>query len=550
MRGFERELAIRRQLIDMRASDKRLFGGKVLVFHPRSSRDVLSNCEFMAGASMLTDMPALAPLVELVVADAEAKTGRRDARSAFMIGLAKDIRNAPPEEAAQYYAEAARMLGAERSGFFDPRRRGTVIESRGEIIRELAIRLLALGREADAFAAFESVRARGLGELALAIARPDVGAQDRRWLADLLVIEAQSSAIEHRIVADIVASGRLDAQADRLQALERLRAQRQATLKANGAARARFDVREITPSVTLGALEAASASAKVPVLLYWTTDANVIAWYVGPDGSDVRTVFLPERVLEEKVRNVLNSSGGGFGRTPFDETTARELFLYLLGPFSARLNAASVHEIVIVPQGALAGLPFEALIDPNSGASVIDRWAVSYAPNATMAVAALERQARPIRSVAALIDPTIDVVTGETTKIRASGVDLETMSRSELFAGSWRSDSLHVLTHGEKSLVRIDISSAARIGRSAGRVGASREIYGFPWALMAGGAEATVLSRWDVNGESNGKWMGVFYREVAAGSPVPLAAAAAMREMRKSGLTHPYYWAAMQASGR
>ena len=313
MRGFERELAIRRQLIDMRASDKRLFGGKVLVFHPRSSRDVLSNCEFMAGASMLTDMPALAPLVELVVADAEAKTGRRDARSAFMIGLAKDIRNAPPEEAAQYYAEAARMLGAERSGFFDPRRRGTVIESRGEIIRELAIRLLALGREADAFAAFELVRARGLGELALAIARPDVGAQDRRWLADLLVIEAQSSAIEHRIVAEIVASGRLDAQADRLQALERLRAQRQATLKANGAARARFDVREITPSVTLGALEAASASAKVPVLLYWTTDANVIAWYVGPDGSDVRTVFLPERVLEEKVRNVLNSSGGGFG---------------------------------------------------------------------------------------------------------------------------------------------------------------------------------------------------------------------------------------------
>ena len=203
-----------------------------------------------------------------------------------------------------------------------------------------------------------------------------------------------------------------------------------------------------------------------------------------------------------------------------------------------------------MPQGALAGLPFEALIDPNSGASVIDRWAVSYAPNATMAVAALERQARPIRSVAALIDPTIDVVTGETTKIRASGVDLETMSRSELFAGSWRSDSLHVLTYGEKSLVRIDISSAARIGRSAGRVGASREIYGFPWALMAGGAEATVLSRWDVNGESNGKWMGVFYREVAAGSPVPLAAAAAMREMREFGLTHPYYWAAMQASGR
>ena len=47
------------------------------------------------------------------------------------------------------------------------------------------------------------------------------------------------------------------------------------------------------------------------------------------------------------------------------------------------------------------------------------------------------------------------------------------------------------------------------------------------------------------------KWMGAFYREVAAGAPVSLAAAAATtREMRKSGLTHPYYWAAMQVSGR
>ena len=67
---------------------------------------------------------------------------------------------------------------------------------------------------------------------------------------------------------------------------------------------------------------------------------------------------------------------------------------------------------------------------------------------------------------------------------------------------------------------------------------------------MTGGAEATVLSRWDVNGDSNSKWMGVFYREVAGGASIPIAAAAAMREMRKSGLTHPYYWAAMQASGR
>jgi hypothetical protein len=470
------------------------------------------------------------------------------------------------------------MLGAERSGFFDPRRRGTVIENRGEIIRDLAIRLLALGREADAFAAFESVRARGLGELAATMARPDVSADDRRWLADLLVIEANTSAIEHEIVADVIAKGRLDAQGDKLQRLEKWRAERKVALKANEAARARFDVGGAAPSVTLDALRAATAEAKVPVLLYCTTYTNVFAWYVGPDGSEVRTVFLPESVLEGKVRSVMASSSGGSDNAPFDEATARELFLYLIGPFLPRLNAESVHEIVIVPQGPLASLPFEALIDPASDASVVDRWAVSYAPNATMAAAALQKPTRPVRSVTAMVDPFIDVNTNETASIQAAGIDLETVKRSALFGGSWRSDGLHILTHGEfdpdepllSSLapttrtdapvlaadlmalplkgVRLVVLSACKGGRVGARI--SGEIYGFPWALAAGGAEATVLSRWDVNAGSNGKWMGVFYREIAAGASAPLAAATAMREMHKSGLTHPYYWAAMQVSGR
>lgn len=574
-RGFENDVDMRGSLIEIRAKgEKRSFGN---VFHPRSSRDVLVNRNFEAGASTLTDVPGLAPLIESVVAEADAKTGRKDARSDYLLGLANDVRKAPPEAAARYYAEAAAMLAAERSGFFDPRRRGTVIENRGEIIRDLAIRLLALKREADAFAAFESMRARGLGELAFAMARPDVGAEDRRWLAELLEIEAKTSAIERRIVAEMVATGRLDAQADKLKALEVLRAERQAALKTNETARARFDVPEATPPVTLAALRAATASTGVPVLLYWTTYTNVIVWYVGPDGSDVRTVFLPASVLEEKVRAVLKSSSG-HGATPFDEKTARELFLYLLGPFLPALSSASVHEIVIVPQGALTSLPFEALIDPGSGVSVVDRWAVSYAPNATMAAAALQRTTRPVSSVTALVDPIIDVKTNETESIQAAGVDLKAIDRAALFGGSWRSDALHILMHGDFNPDEALLSSVAPTGRpnesitaaaltalplhglrlaalsacQGGRVEAriSGEIYGFPWALLTGGAEATVLSRWDVSAESNGKWMGVFYRELAQGAPAPIAAATAMREMRKSGLNHPYYWAAMQVSGR
>lgn len=96
--------------------------------------------------------------------------------------------------------------------------------------------------------------------------------------------------------------------------------------------------------------------------------------------------------------------------------------------------------------------------------------------------------------------------------------------------------------------LRLAVLSACKGGRISERI--SGELYGFPWALLAGGVASTVLSRWDVNGESNGRWMAVFYKELVGGASTAMAAAIAMRDMRKQGITHPYYWAAMQVSGR
>jgi CHAT domain-containing protein len=183
--------------------------------------------------------------------------------------------------------------------------------------------------------------------------------------------------------------------------------------------------------------------------MYWIASGNVIVWYAGSEGSDVRSVFLPASALKEKIDRVLLSSGGSFGQQPYDETAARELFMFLLAPFAAQLNSAAIKEIMIVPQGPLVRLPFEALVDPTSGAPVIDRWAISYAPNATLAIAALQEKARPVRTVVAMIDPSIDDITKETAAIRASGAQVRTATRNELFSGSWRTDGLHVLTHGE-----------------------------------------------------------------------------------------------------
>jgi hypothetical protein len=71
--------------------------------------------------------------------------------------------------------------------------------------------------------------------------------------------------------------------------------------------------------------------------------------------------------------------------------------------------------VIIVPQGPIVGVPFEALIEPTSGGFLIDRRIVSYAPNASMAFEALNRNAPVIKEVTAVVDPELSY-TGEREK--------------------------------------------------------------------------------------------------------------------------------------
>lgn len=578
-RQFQFNLDMRRQLIDSRARGETIVTASA--FSARSERDVLVSRDFSAGATGLIDQPMLASLAEQVVSEADARTGKADARSNYLRGLVADVRSGNQTAGTSFFIEAAQQLGAERGAFFDPRRRGTVIENRGEILQTLALRLLALGQEQAAFATFESVRARGLAEITAVLSRPDLSTSDRLWFATLVGLEAQASKLETRIVRHVIASGTSDITPSYLEQLAALQAQRERALRGNDSARARFAA---APSVTVGldALRDAAMRAGVPVVFYWCTYANVVVWVVGPNGSDVRTVFLPQHVLAEKVARIARSVENG--DQPFDETAARELYLYLIAPFAAMLGTG---QIMIVPQGPLASLPFEALIDPASGKPVIERWAVSYSPSATFAAQALSRPSHRFDRVAAMVDPDIDDGTHERHGI-ASAVTVVDVKRSDLVAESrpadpspahaMPNDALHVLFHGvfdsEEPLLStlIDpdapddplrasdllavplagrplvVLSACESGRTSARI--SNEIFGFPWALLAGGVEAAVVSRWRVDGSSNSEWMHEFYAAVSTGAPPSAAAATAMRHMRANGRTRPYHWAAMQVIGR
>jgi len=67
-----------------------------------------------------------------------------------------------------------------------------------------------------------------------------------------------------------------------------------------------------------------------------------------------------------------------FGSKSFDEMAARAVPGRSV--LAVQLSSLSVHQIMIVPQGRLVHLPFEALVERVPSAPAIDRWAISYAP--------------------------------------------------------------------------------------------------------------------------------------------------------------------------
>ena len=301
---------------------------------------------------------------------------------------------------------------------------------------------------------------------------------------------------------------------------------------------------------------------------------------MGPHGSEVRIVFLPEAVLTGKVAKLTGTIAAP-GKT-FDETSARELYLYLVAPFEDLLDDAK--QVMIVPQGAIVGLPFEALVQTGAGGFLIDRWVVSYAPNATMALDALTLAPPAIKRVTAILDVDIDDFTHESKGIEAvPGLQLSTLYSSDVLPDKLgenlaEAESVHLLLHGQfyaiepllstltetshrspalsaaallalpLNGIKLVVLSACESGTLKVRI--SNDIYGFPWALLAGGAKNVVTSRWRVDGASNGRWMQSFYASIANGSSPAEAAATAMREMRKEGGSQPYFWAAMQVNGR
>jgi CHAT domain-containing protein len=284
---------------------------------------------------------------------------------------------------------------------------------------------------------------------------------------------------------------------------------------------------------------------------------------------------------------------------------AAQLYRIVLGDATSSLKG--ITRLVVIPDGVLWELPFQALVDP-SGRYVLDRYSISYAPSLTalkymMATKTQLRQTVGPIQLLAMGNPTWS--TGDVERVKAVYRDqnlgnlplaetevrqltkLYGEGRSHVYIGrealesrfkaeAAQSGVLHLATHGILNnasplysylLLAHDDNSSADDGlleawellemklhaelavlsaceTARGRVGPGEGMIGFSWALFVAGVPVTVLSQWKVASDSTSQLMLSFHQNRLKNlSDAEALRLAAIKVRRNAAFQHPFYWA-------
>jgi CHAT domain-containing protein len=288
---------------------------------------------------------------------------------------------------------------------------------------------------------------------------------------------------------------------------------------------------------------------------------------------------------------------------------AARLYSALVSPARDVLQGA--RRLIVVPDGALWDLPFQALRSP-SGRFLIEDVAVSYVPSLsvlsdmethprarTRAEGALLAIGNPElgaaanrRSSSALLSSPLEPLPETEAQVReiarlydarATSVRVGAGAReSWLKAEAPHYRILHLATHGvldgasplyselvlaapatgesddglleAREILDLDLRadlavlSACETGR--GRVGAGEGLIGMTWAFFVAGCPTTVASQWKVEAAATNRLMLAFHRELQRGrAPAEALRLSAVEQLQRPEQRHPFYWAGFVAMG-
>jgi CHAT domain-containing protein/tetratricopeptide (TPR) repeat protein len=320
----------------------------------------------------------------------------------------------------------------------------------------------------------------------------------------------------------------------------------------------------LLPDVNTALLEFVVADEKT-YLFVLTKSATV--------GVKVYPLEIKQKDLAEQVsrfRQMLSTSDNRFSKP------AHELYDLLVKPAAAQLRGKT--RLLIVPDGALWELPFQALQTPRDR-YLIDDHIICYAPSLTVLREMIN--SRHVRETHSLAAPTLlamgDPALGSQPGARVSaaltgeGLDplpeakrqVQTLARlygrdhSKIYVGPNASeeqfkasakdyDILHLATHGilndrspmyshlllaqtsgdteEDGLLearelmemelRANLVVLSACETARGRVSKGEGMIGLTWALFVAGAPTTVVSQWKVKSDSTARLMVEFHRQL------------------------------------
>ena len=308
----------------------------------------------------------------------------------------------------------------------------------------------------------------------------------------------------------------------------------------------------------------------------------------GPGGKPAMTMRT-EPLVRENLPREENASRDLLASRSFQyRLPAVSLYRKLLGPVAAQLRGKDT--LVIVPDGPLWDLPFQALID-SSGAHLVERHTVFYAPSLTWLRdrRRLPPPVRPAKLLLALGNPGSANLASSEHEVQGLAAiygahNVSALTGDEATRQAWMELApqyriLHVATHGVLNPISpvyswlslapakpggpndalearevigmklgADMAVLSACDTARGEVAAGEGLIGMSWAFLIAGASSTVVSQWAVDGASTTELMLEFYRHL---KPALYAGVGRARALRTAALSvmktpahqHPYYWA-------
>ena len=320
---------------------------------------------------------------------------------------------------------------------------------------------------------------------------------------------------------------------------------------------------------------------------YQMVDRRSAALVVTSRRAEVVPLPLPGdslRSLVERIRGPFTRTYAGrldLARAGFDTSAAAALFQAVIAPLHPLI--AGARRLLMVPDGPLHYLPFDALVSGSSPAGptyLLDEFETVLLPSLRFAADRVRRSApypRPRRILAVGYqapgaDPEIDAVAAAWPEGLVPRLVAERATETAIGAAAPRVDLLHLATHAiaddrepEASHLRLAPDSArdgylhldeiprytpaggvvilSACETLAGRFYIGEGLMGLARGFLAAGARSVVATQWPVGAATAGL-MGRFHRELAAGQAPGTALRAAKLSFRRDpAVAHPFYWA-------